>query len=321
MELDWLETLIAVADRGGFTAAAEHVHRSQSRVSAHVAALEREIGVLLVDRSHRPATLTAAGEVFLAHAREIVTGVVSARAAVRAMHGAERGWIRLLTTPCIGPALCAPVIAPLAAEYPALSFHLQELGGRPDAQQLVLADGLAAAVLPRLAAPLPPGLRERVLWSEPLVVLATPGHELAAGRGAPVPVERFARYPLLVCGLDDDGPDVLRLLAERGPAVRPLVRVEGPGTLVTMVRAGFGVGITTAVGAMAAGAGDLVVRTVADPRLVRQVAGYWYDFLLDSAVGRRLHQVLCSAPVPDGATPATPRDSRDGTPPAEDHRR
>src|SRR4051812_38883747 len=58
VELDWLETFLAVVDRGGFTAASEQIHRSQSRVSAHIAALERHLGVQLIDRSRRPAVAT-----------------------------------------------------------------------------------------------------------------------------------------------------------------------------------------------------------------------------------------------------------------------
>ena len=75
MELDWLETFLAVVDRGGFTAASTHVHRSQSRVSAHIAALERELGTRLIDRTRRPATLTAAGRIFAGHARDIIAEV------------------------------------------------------------------------------------------------------------------------------------------------------------------------------------------------------------------------------------------------------
>ena len=48
MELEWLRTYLAVLDSGGFSAAAEQVHRSQSRVSAHIAALERTLGVTLI---------------------------------------------------------------------------------------------------------------------------------------------------------------------------------------------------------------------------------------------------------------------------------
>ena len=89
MELDWLETFLAVVDRGGFTAASEHVHRSQSRVSAHIAGLERELGVRLIDRTRRPATVTPAGQVLARHAREIVAGVGSARSAVGALRAMD----------------------------------------------------------------------------------------------------------------------------------------------------------------------------------------------------------------------------------------
>ena len=82
VELDWLETYLAVVDRGGFTAASTQVHRSQSRVSAHIAALERELGVLLIDRTRRPATVTPAGRIFATHARDILADVRSARSAI-----------------------------------------------------------------------------------------------------------------------------------------------------------------------------------------------------------------------------------------------
>src|SRR6476469_4331633 len=72
VELDWLETFLAVVDQGGFTAASEHIHRSQSRVSAHIAGLERALGVQLIDRHRRPAALTDAGVVLSRHARAVL---------------------------------------------------------------------------------------------------------------------------------------------------------------------------------------------------------------------------------------------------------
>src|SRR3954453_6914494 len=89
VDLDWLETFLAVVDRGGFTAASEQIHRSQSRVSAHIAALERQLGVRLLDRTRRPAGLTSAGEVFAPHAGEIVAGSGSGRAALGALRGID----------------------------------------------------------------------------------------------------------------------------------------------------------------------------------------------------------------------------------------
>lgn len=50
LRLEWLVSFLAVVESGGFGAAAEETHRSQPRVSSHVAALERTVGVLLFDR-------------------------------------------------------------------------------------------------------------------------------------------------------------------------------------------------------------------------------------------------------------------------------
>ena len=60
VELDWLETFLAVVDRGGFTAASAHVHRSQSRVSAHIARARAGAG-RAVDRPFAPARLRDPG--------------------------------------------------------------------------------------------------------------------------------------------------------------------------------------------------------------------------------------------------------------------
>ena len=158
MEFDWLETFLAVADRGGFTAASESVHRSQSRVSAHIAALERDLSAQLVDRTRRPARLTPAGEVLAAHAREIVAGVGSARSAVGALRNGHPEPVTILTTPCAGVALFPHVIAELVARQPGVRVTLMERD-RHDVERRLLGADSALAVLPRMARPLPPGLR------------------------------------------------------------------------------------------------------------------------------------------------------------------
>jgi DNA-binding transcriptional LysR family regulator len=96
VELDWIETFLAVVDRGGFTAASSQVHRSQSRVSAHIAALERELGVQLIDRTRRPATLTAAGRIFSQHARDIIATVNSARSAIDVLRAMDEESLTVL---------------------------------------------------------------------------------------------------------------------------------------------------------------------------------------------------------------------------------
>ena len=59
MDLRQLAALVAVAETGSFSAAARSLHTVQSNVSTHVARLERELGVTLVDRAS--GTLTEEG--------------------------------------------------------------------------------------------------------------------------------------------------------------------------------------------------------------------------------------------------------------------
>src|SRR5687768_12717742 len=178
VDLDWLETFLAVVDHGGFTAASEEVHRSQSRVSAHIASLERQLGVRLLDRTRRPVALTPAGEVFARHAREIVAGVGSARTAIAALRGLDQRSLTLITTPCVGAALFPRVLARVTAERPGLRVELAERSWH-DIERRFVADGAAMAVLPQLDEPAAAGLRERVLWHEPLKVVVAADHELA----------------------------------------------------------------------------------------------------------------------------------------------
>lgn len=72
LDPDLLATLVAIAETGSFTAAAERVLRSQSAVSMQIKRLEETVGRSLFVREGRVVTLTAAGEALLLHARRIL---------------------------------------------------------------------------------------------------------------------------------------------------------------------------------------------------------------------------------------------------------
>lgn len=304
MELDWLETFLAVVDHGGFTAASEQVHRSQSRVSAHIAGLERELGIRLIDRGRRPARPTTAGEVFAVHARKIVAGVGSARSAVGALRALQEESIAVLTTACIGPTLFPGVLARLAEELPGVRVTLSERG-TADVDHRFAEDGIVVAVLPTLARPLAPGLQEQVLWRERLQVVLPAVHPLARS-GAAVAAADLAALPLVVgAGHDGCDPEALVLLAAAGVTVAPGIVVDTPQTVAAMVRAGVGVGVVNAVAAAGIDAAGLAVLDVDDPDLVREVAAYWYDVLVTTGVGKLLHTAVLEAEVPPGAVAVT----------------
>lgn len=84
LDLDGLRAFLAVVEHGGFTAAAEHVGRTQSAVSLKIRKLEEALGKpVFVRNAHRTA-LTPAGELLLGYARRLVEESEAALAHVRA---------------------------------------------------------------------------------------------------------------------------------------------------------------------------------------------------------------------------------------------
>src|SRR4029450_10878186 len=92
MDLRQLGYVVAIAEEGGFTSAADRVGISQPSLSYAVKALENELGALLFHRLGRSVRPTAAGEALLGPARQALRDAEVARAAVAAGAGvAGRG--------------------------------------------------------------------------------------------------------------------------------------------------------------------------------------------------------------------------------------
>jgi DNA-binding transcriptional LysR family regulator len=254
--------------------------------------------------------VTHAGEVLAEHARHVLAAVGSARSAVGAARGLAEGRLTLLTTPCLGAAFLPDPLAKLAAAHPGTRFDVLEGGGH-DVERRFRDDGVALAVLPVLTAPVAPGLREQVLWAEPLRAVLPADHRLAR-TGGPVPVDELVREPLVVAGASGDvTPEVLDLRARRGVAASVAATADCPDTVAALVHAGLGVGLLTEVAARTAGAGPgFVTVPLADSGLLRRVAAYWYDVLLGTDLGRALHAEVLGAAPPEGAVHLAEADLR-----------
>src|SRR6266498_1428647 len=80
----------AVVRAGSFSAAAKELHLSQPSVSRHVAALESECGLQLLERTSRGLRLTAAGNALLDHASALRTELTAVEATLAAFALGER---------------------------------------------------------------------------------------------------------------------------------------------------------------------------------------------------------------------------------------
>src|SRR5438552_17893109 len=112
MNLGRLELFCEVVNRGGFTAAAEHLHLTQSAVSQYVKALEEQVGSELLVREGRRVYPTEAGEVVYQAAKDILRVWEQAQVTVQELKGAEAGASRVGAS---SPADC--FLPPLMARF------------------------------------------------------------------------------------------------------------------------------------------------------------------------------------------------------------
>jgi LysR family transcriptional regulator, cyn operon transcriptional activator len=138
MELRHLRYLLAVADHGNFTRAAEALHVSQPTLSQQIKQLEREVGAELLDRSGRTVRLTDAGEAYAGHGRLALQGLDAAQRAVHDVQDLTRGHLRIAMTPTITAYLIGPLVRQFHAEHPGVILTVIET-----TQDLIESDLLA----------------------------------------------------------------------------------------------------------------------------------------------------------------------------------
>ncbi|WP_344343179.1 LysR family transcriptional regulator [Kitasatospora putterlickiae] len=190
MDLRQMEVVVAVAETGGFTAAARRLNVVQSAVSGTVRALERELGTALFDRTTHRVALTPAGEAFLPAARATLRTAESARSAVDAVRGQLRGRITVGTMQGVWADLHL-ALAGLRAEHPGVTVRLRQ-AAVADIRQ-ALREGTVDLAVVALDRQQQRGLTTRLLSREEMVLVAAPGR-LPAGA---VALDEVAELPLV----------------------------------------------------------------------------------------------------------------------------
>ena len=83
MDVDEIRTFLAIAETGGFSRAAQRLHRSQPAISRRIGLLEQELGAPLFERIRGRVRLTDAGHAFLPHAEATMAALKDGQDAVR----------------------------------------------------------------------------------------------------------------------------------------------------------------------------------------------------------------------------------------------
>src|SRR5919197_2028829 len=166
-----LRVLAAVAAQGSVTKAAEHLHYSQSSVSHHLARLEAETGVRLVQRVGRGIRLTAEGELLARRATEIVGRLDAAHDELSALVGLNSGRVRVAGFQSVLSTLVPRAATVLAAAHPGVELRLVD--AHPEVALGMLREGeVDCALIFRYDDTAPDGVRVRHLLDDPMYLLS-----------------------------------------------------------------------------------------------------------------------------------------------------
>ncbi|HKG38714.1 MAG TPA: LysR family transcriptional regulator [Conexibacter sp.] len=237
MTLRQLRYVLAVAELGSFTRAAEELHVSQPTLSQQVRALEAELGGPLLRRPPSAVQLTPAGHALAAEARVAVGSADRAARAARAAMGSEPLRLEVATTHLLAVGLLPACIERLRTLVPGCVVELHEHRDGTRVEQALLDGCAEIGVAPRPACW--PGAVEP-LGSDELVVVLPEGDPLLRS-GAPVAPAALGDRGWVLFEPGHELADTVAQASERG-GVQPVpaVHVAEAATAARMAAAGAG---------------------------------------------------------------------------------
>lgn len=126
MELRRLEYFLDLSRTGNYSETAERMYTTQGNVSKQIAALEKELGVLLVDRSKRKIRLTEAGEVLLPYAEQLIQTEAKMRDVLHRLRSEKEAMLRIGALPSFAQYGVAELLAVFQSEYPEIQIEINE---------------------------------------------------------------------------------------------------------------------------------------------------------------------------------------------------
>src|SRR5580658_4368409 len=191
VELNHLQALLGIADTGSFSAAAASIGTVQSNVSAHVARLEGELDVQLVDRAS--GRLTEEGDVVVERARRVMNELDAMVADVTAMRAEVVGTVRLGMIGTTGRWLVPQLFDQLRARHPHIHLNVSDGSSVPLEQEVAMGQlDLAVVTFPLSG----DEIMAAQLFDEDLVLVLPSGHPLSTE--ASVDLERLSELELLL---------------------------------------------------------------------------------------------------------------------------
>ena len=234
-----LDALLAVAEEGSFTLAADRLRTVQSNVSEHVRQLEAELGVQLLVRNRRGAVPTEFGDRVIERARAIRSEIEALHKDLTMLQGLETGHATLGVVGTVSRLLVPQLVAEIQRSAPGVSLRLTE-GASERLAGEVAARQLASAIVTEPVGD--PRLHVEHLRDEDLVALLPA--KLSIDATDSVTLRTLARESMVLPPIGNPLRDEIETAARADKVeLRVPVEVEGVRLIADLVAAGAGVSI------------------------------------------------------------------------------
>ncbi len=244
IDIKELEAFACVVEKGSFSRAAEALYLTQPTISAHVASLERKLGIKLLVRTTKEIYPSDAGNLLYEYAEEILRLRTSAVQAIKSFSQEMRGSINVAASTIPGQYYLPKLIQRFRAIYPDISFSLQLLDSTEVAGQIAARKaeiGFTGAIINL------PKCVYQVMAEDRLVIITpnTPQYQAYLSTGFPVrqiPKETFISREA-GSGTRLETENFLREMGINVKDIRIAVEVRSTESIKQMVSEGLGIAV------------------------------------------------------------------------------
>jgi DNA-binding transcriptional LysR family regulator len=243
MDIDEIQTFVAIADLGGFTQAGLRLHRSQPAISRRLGLLEQELGAPLFDRIRGHARLTEAGRAFLPHAEAALAALKDGREAVQGLRAGMRGAISLALVGTLADTHIIEALRRFARRSKDVKLELRTASST-EVTDLVRR-GEATLGL-RYFSTTRPELVSLEAGGEPMLVVAAAGHRLAGRKvkdTRALKEERWVGFPVFADEPNSSGHVLVRQLIRAGLDAADVTLIDSLTAQKRLAQAGFGLAL------------------------------------------------------------------------------
>jgi DNA-binding transcriptional LysR family regulator len=266
-----LRVLREVAAQGSFSAAAEALSYTQSAVSQQIAALEREAGSRLVERSARGVRLTESGRALVSHADVILARLADAEDELQAIAGLRGGRLRVAAFPSACATLMPLAVRRFRELHPGVDLSLAPADPEPGLRLLRTGEvDVALSIETTFECAVPADVERVALLDDPMYIMLAESHPMAGRSRIRLGDLADDHWMIGTTGTCPDASIFLRACQAAGFEPRVAFHLDDYNAIQGFVAAGMGVSFIPDL-ALTAVRDDVVVRSLGTRPPVRRI--------------------------------------------------